>query len=181
MEDDRLAKDSGMDLVGSKSSRRSQDREVTENRELTEQDRLEMFRNTLFNDALPDLPNTPGYHVCWLTTTNPRDPIRKRLQLGYELLTPDMAPGLVDAAIPTGEYAGVIGINEMLAARIPMSLYEAFMQEAHHDAPRSEEEKLSNWVDSIRDDVERRGAKLEEGDGLSEMRQSAPSRGVFSG
>lgn len=180
MDDDRLAKD--IDLVGSpnKGSRKAQDRNVTENRELTEQDRLEMFRNTLFNDALPDLPKMPGFHLCWLTTTNPRDPIRKRLQLGYELLTPEMAPGLIDATIKTGEYAGCIAINEMLAARIPMSLYQGYMHVAHHEAPQAEQEKLNQAVDAMRDQAERHGGAIVEGDGTAELRRSAPSRGVFS-
>lgn len=178
MDDQRLAKD--IDVVGSRSSRRTEDREVTENRELTEQDRLEMFRNTLFNDALPNLPAMPGYHMCWLTTTNSRDPVHRRLQLGYELLTSDMVPGFEYATLKTGDYAGVVGVNEMVAARLPMSLYEAFMQEVHHDAPRREEEALQRAVDVIKEDVESSGGRVIEGDGMTELRRSAPSRGVFT-
>lgn len=178
-EDERLAKD--MDVVGSmKSSRRAEDREVTENRELTEQDRLEMFRNELFNDALPDLPAMPGYHLCWLTTTNSKDPIQRRLRLGYELLTQDMAPGLEYATLKTGDYAGLIGVNEMVAARLPLNLYHGFMQAAHHDRPREEEEALQRTVDQIKEDAESSKAKITEYDGTSELRRSAPSRGVFS-
>lgn len=179
VEDDRLAKD--IDVVGSvdRASRSSRDRKATEDRELTDKERLEMFRRKLFQDALPDLPKIPGFHVCWLTTTNPSDSIQHRMQLGYQLLTPDDVPGMEYATLKTGDYAGVVGVNEMVAAKLPDSLYQAYMQEAHHDAPRREEEALQRTVDTIREQAESAGAKLIEGDGMAELRQSAPSRGIF--
>jgi hypothetical protein len=136
--DERLKKELG---VG-RQSREMEDRQVTENREVTEDDRLEMFRAQLFNDALPDLPDMPGYHVCWLTTTNPRDPIHRRIQLGYEPIKRDV-PGMEFASVKTGEWSGLIGVNEMLAFKLPETLYQRFMQEAHHDAPLREENKLA--------------------------------------
>lgn len=178
-EDARLKKD--FDVVGRReATRASQDRQVTENREVSEDDRLEMFRNNLFNDALPDLPNLPGFHMCWLTTTNPRDPIFRRMQLGYEPVKPEEVPGMAHATIKTGEYSGMIGINEMLAFKLPLSLYTKFMQEAHHDAPLREEDKLAEVAEMMRDQAERAGSKVYEDDGMQELRQSDPRRGVFS-
>jgi hypothetical protein len=84
-EDSRLKKAADFDVVGRRDTRRQEDRLVTDVREVSEDDRLEMFRNQLFNDALPDLPDIPGYHVCWLTTTNSRDPIHRRTQLTQHL------------------------------------------------------------------------------------------------
>lgn len=178
-EDARLNSD--FDVVGRRQgSRSSEDRTVTEDRTLSEDERLEMFRNQLFNDALPDLPHLEGYHMCWLTTTNPRDPIFRRMQLGYEAVKPEEVPGMSHATIKTGEYAGMIGVNEMLAFKLPMSLYEKFMQEAHHDAPLREEDKLAEVAELMRDQAERAGAKLLEGDGMQEMREYAPRRGQFA-
>jgi len=178
-EDAPLKKD--FDVVGRReATRHSQDRQVTEDRELSEDDRLEMFRNQLFNDALPDLPGLPGYHMCWLTTTNPRDPIYRRMQLGYEAVKAEEVPGMAHAAIKTGEYAGMIGVNEMLAFKLPLSLYEKFMQEAHHDAPLREEDKLAEVAEMMREQAERAGSVVYEGDGLSEMREHAPRRGIFT-
>lgn len=178
-EDARLNK--GFDVVGRReATRRSEDREITESRELSEDDRLEMFRNQLYNDALPDLPNLQGYHMCWLTTTNPRDPIHRRMQLGYEPVKPDEVPGMVYASIKTGEWAGFIGVNEMLAFKLPLSLYERFMQEAHHDAPLREEDKLAEVAEMMREQAERAGTTMYEGDGMQEMREYAPRRGVFT-
>jgi len=178
-EDARLKKD--FDVVGRREDRRSQNREVTESREISEDDRLEMFRSQLFNDALPDLPEVPGYHMCWLTTQNPRDPIHRRMQLGYEPVRPEEVPGMAHASIKTGEYAGMIGVNEMIAFKLPMSLYEKFMQEAHHAAPLREEDKLAEVADMMREQAARAGAAIIEDDGMQEMRGDYhPRQGIFS-
>jgi hypothetical protein len=168
-EDTRLKRDDT--TASSRLSRGASDRKVAERRDLTEDDRLEMFRQQLFNDALPDLPHLDGWHMCWLTTTNPRDPIHRRMQLGYEPVRPEEVPGMEYASIKTGEWAGFIGVNEMLAFKLPQSLYEKFMQEAHHDAPLREEDKLAEVSDSMRAQAERAGSRLEEGDGMEDLRQ----------
>lgn len=177
---DRPLKDMSADVVGADPRAGREDRIATENREVTDAERLEMFRQQMFNDALPDLPNIAGYHLCWLTTTNPRDPIHRRMQLGYEPLRPIDVPGMEYASLKTGEYAGMIGVNEMVAFKLPMSLYEAFMQEAHHNAPQAEEEKLNALVDTMRQQAEQAGAALIEGDGMEAMRAPQPRRGLFA-
>jgi hypothetical protein len=180
-EDNRLKRTEDFDVVGRRETRGASDRRVTENREISEDDRLEMFRNQLFNDALPDLPEIPGYHLCWLTTTNPRDPIHRRMQLGYEAVKPEEVPGMEYASVKTGEWTGFIGVNEMLAFKLPQSLYEKFMQEAHHNAPLREEDKLAEVADMMREQAARAGASLIEGDGMQEMRgDHHPRSGVFS-
>lgn len=177
--DTPLKHDPDFDVVGRRDDRRAQERTVTERREITEDDRLEMFRQQLFNDALPDLPEIPGYHLCWLTTTNPRDSIHRRMQLGYEPVRPEEVPGMEYASLKTGEYAGLIGVNEMVAFKLPMSLYQKFMQEAHYDAPLREEEALARTADMIREQAERSGSTLIEGDGNEDLRHSAPRPRLF--
>ena len=178
-EDSRLKKTADFDVVSRRDTRRSEDRTVTENREVTEDDRLEMFRNQLFNDALPDLPKIPGYHLCWLTTTNPRDPIHRRIQLGYEPVKPEEVPGMEYASLNTGDWAGFIGVNEVLAFKLPDSLYQAFMREAHYDAPMREEGKLADVADMLREQANRAGGALIEEDGMQELREHQPRRVVF--
>jgi hypothetical protein len=179
-EDSRLKKAPEFDVVGRRDTRRTETREVTERREVSEDDRLEMFRNQLFNDALPDLPEIPGYHLCWLTTTNPRDPIHRRTQLGYEPVKPEEVPGMEYASVKTGEWAGLIAVNEMLAFKLPMKLYEMFMQEAHHEAPNREEGKLADTADFIRNQAARDNVEVYEDEGYQDLRQSAPRRGIFT-
>lgn len=174
--DDRLKKEPDV----ARRSRGMDDRQVTQNREISDDDRLEMFRAQLFNDALPDLPEIPGYHMCWLTTTNPRDPIHRRIQLGYEPVKAEDVPGMAHASIKTGEWAGMIGVNEMLAFKLPESLYQRFMKEAHYDAPLREEDKLAEVADSIRAQAEQSGSRLIEGDGMDDFRHEAPRLTSFS-
>ena len=173
--DERLKKELG---VG-RQSREMGDRQVSENREVTDDDRLEMFRMQMHNDALPDLPDIPGYHVCWLTTTNSRDPIQRRMRIGYEPIKAEDVPGMEFSSVKTGEWSGVIGVNEMLAFKLPMSLYQKFMQEAHHDAPLREENKLAETADIMRQQAEGSGSTLFEGDGLQDMRDYNPRVGLF--
>ena len=126
----------------SRGDRRSQNRETTHNREVTDAERVDMLRRTFFQSALPDIPPIEGYHVCWLTTQNPRDPIHGRMRLGYELIKASEIPGFEHLGLKTGDYPGVIGVNEMIAAKISLSLYDAFMREVHYEAPLREEEAI---------------------------------------
>ena len=174
--DERLKKQSDP----ARRSRAMDDRSVTESRELSDDDRVQMFRDAFYQSALPDLPDIPGYHVCWLTTTNPRDSIHRRLQLGYEPVQPQEVPGMEYATLKTGEWQGFIAVNEMLAFKLPMSLYEKYMQEAHHDAPAREEGKLADTADFLREQAERSGSTMMEGDGISDLRRGNPARGIFS-
>jgi hypothetical protein len=175
-EDDRLKKEIG----AGRRSRAAGDRNVTEDRVRTDDDRLTMFRQQMFNDALPDLPPIPGYHVCWLTTTNPRDSIHRRMMLGYMPVTAEDAPGLDHATLKTGEYAGIIGVNEMLAFKLPMNLYLAFMQEAHHEAPAREAERLNYDAQRLVEQGRGDGLPIEMEDGMAELGSNQPARGVFS-
>jgi hypothetical protein len=175
MNDERLKKS----IDPARQSRQAVDRPAIENRELSDDDRVEMFRQQFHQDALPDLPRIPGFHTCWLTTANPRDSIQQRLRLGYQLLTTADIPGWDYVTIKTGEWSGFIGVNEMLAAKLPMSLYQRFMEQAHHIAPMGEDEKLTAMTDNLHEEAERAGAKLIEGDGIKALRES-PRAGIFA-
>ena len=166
MSDEQLKKDSG----SNRSSKAMEDRDITENRAFSDDDRLSMFRQQFFQSALPDLPEIPGYHVCWLTTTNPRDSIHSRRSLGYTPVAPDEVPGWEHASVKMGEYAGCIGVNEMVAFKLPMKLYEVYMHEAHYERPRAEEGKLADTADFIRQTAKQMGGDVYEGDGLSALR-----------
>lgn len=138
-------------------------------RVVTDEDRLEMFRSTLFQNTLPTLPPIDGYHICWLTTTNERDTIAMRMRLGYEPVKPEEVPGWENMSLKTGEYAGLIGINEMVAYKLPMRLYLMYMREAHADRPMSEEEKLKSVLEVIAEQAKAKGAKVELGEGSAQL------------
>lgn len=140
----KMTRDAKLGAVSSaKQDRAAGDRRFTQDRVLSDNERLDEFRKTFFQSALPDIPAIPGYHVCWLTTENPRDPIHGRMRLGYEPIRAEDIPGWTFNSLKTGEWAGCIGVNEMVAFKLPLHLYEAYMREAHHSQPLAEEEKLN--------------------------------------
>lgn len=143
------------DQSGVRASRRMQDRKVTQNRELSDDERVAEFRQQFFQSALPDIPRIPGYHVCWLTTQNPRDPIHSRVRLGYEPIKVSDIPGWEHASIKTGDWMGCIGVNEMVAFKLPLPLYEQYMRINHHEAPLGEEEKLSSAIRAMEAEMRR--------------------------
>ena len=147
----------------SRASRESKDRDLSQDREVTDADRLDMLKRSLFQASLPDLPKIPGHHVCWLTTQNPRDPVHGRIRLGYTLLTTADAPEFATLAAKTGEYQGHIMVNEMIAAKLPIHLYEAFMRECHFDQPLQQEEAIYNDAMSVSEQAAqaaRRGGRM---------------------
>lgn len=164
--DDRLGEDRAM-----------QDRSITDNRDLTDMRRLEAFRQQFFQSALPDLQKIPGYHVCWLTTTDSRDPVHGRIRIGYELIKASDMPGWEHSSLKSGDYAGCIGVNEMLAAKIRLELYELYMRENHHNAPLGEEEKLQATSRAKAEELAKQGAQLiiEEGQSSLGRQLSPPS------
>lgn len=157
-------------------------REVTENREYSEKDRLAMLRAANWQQKLPSIPDIPGYHVCWLTTNNTSDPVMGRLRLGYELIKASDIQGFSSLeSLGDGPYKGCIMINEMVAAKIPLDLYAAYMRDVHHDQPLQEEQRLNAVMDTIRDTAERAKGRVFVEEGTAEMAAAKPLRPIFEG
>lgn len=154
--------------------RMARDEVVVEDRELTDDERVALFQASIIQSVLPDLPKQSGYHMCWLSTTNPRDTVENRLRLGYQLIHKDQLRGWRGASVKSGEFAGVVSINEMVAARIPLSLYNSYMRIVHHDAPLDEEQKIKSTVESLQQTGEEANAPIRElGDGTAAIVQKA--------
>ena len=160
------------------SDRAFSDREHQE-RDISDEERLELFRLAMFQNQLPALPALPGWHLCWLTTANPRDSIQGRLRLGYQLLKPEEVPGWEHSILTSGQYEGCIGVNEMVAAKLPIRLYEMYMTEAHHNQPLAEEGKLRSTLDAIREQAQGKGARLDLESGSAAL-GNAPRRPHFA-
>lgn len=152
-----------------RSSRDEQDRPATENRAVSDDERLELFRNASFQHTLPEVTSLPGYHLCWLTTMNPRDSIMMRTRWGYEPVKHTELPGFEAASLKTGEYAGCIGVNEMVLFKLPLRLYERYMKEMHHEQPLREENKLNAVLEVIAAQAREKGAHVEVGEGSREL------------
>jgi hypothetical protein len=102
------------------------------------------------------------------------------MMLGYTPVTLEDAPGLDHSTLKTGEYEGLLGINEMIAFKLPMHLYEAYMQEAHHIKPAQEAERLNYEAQSLLEQGKRSGLQIEMEEGMAEIGTNEPARGVFS-
>jgi hypothetical protein len=161
MHDDRLKKSPGVNH----SDRALSDRPATEQWETSNSERLELFRKAFHQQHLPDLPTPPGYKVCWLTTTNPQDPIQRRLALGYVLMHARDVPGYENAgSTEEGLLQGCIRVNEMVAAMLPTDLYNLYMREAHSVAPMQHEERMNAPLKEIEEQARERGLKIRAGD-----------------
>lgn len=156
------------------------ERIVAENREYEEAERLELFLETQHQTVLPNLPVMDGYHVCWLTTSNPRDSLQWRISVGYELIRVEDCPGWQGVGSQSGNYSGAVSVNEMVAARIPISLYNKLMAAVGHAMPLREEEKLRAQSAALQRRAQQRGLEVEEGLGTAEIVSRTGPMQVFT-
>lgn len=143
----------------SRSDRAEKSRE-SETREISDDERLDMLRQSMFQSSLPDLPKKEGMHRCWLTTTNPRDSVPMRERLGYRLLREADVPGFEFAVTKGGQYDGCIMVNEMIAAELPTRLFERYMANNHHQEPLFQEEAIAAKQKQHQEEAAQYGASL---------------------
>jgi len=81
--------------AGGRNTRFSEDatRQAPEERFMSAQERRKMWSDEWTQSALPKVPEIPGWHLCWLSTTNAYDSIDKRMRLGYVPVMADEFPG----------------------------------------------------------------------------------------
>lgn len=150
--------------------------DVASETDIAEDEFFAMFEDSINQSILPNLPKMEGYHVCWLSTSSARDTIPNRQRMGYQLITSEMCPGFEQAtSVKSSAFPGVISINEMVAARIPVRLYERMMRRVHHELPAAEEAKMRAMLDQKKAEAEEIGGKLIEGDGMSSLGKRVPA------
>lgn len=125
-----------------REDRELQERTHTQDNELSDEVRLEMVRGG-GQSILPTLPEIPGYKNVWLSTTNSNDPIHRRMQLGWSPIKASEVPSFGFSSIKSGEWQGCVGVNEMLAFKIPNDKFDMYMKELHYHAPNREEEGIN--------------------------------------
>jgi hypothetical protein len=128
--------------AASREDRAMKDRAITQRRQLTDEERVELLKRANFQSSLPNLPKIPGYHVCWVSTTHPNDTPQGREQLGYTYITRDEVPEFTYVDSKSTEFPGCISWREMVAMKVPLHLYQAFMEEMHHNEPARQEESI---------------------------------------
>lgn len=170
--------------AGGRETRASEDasRAAPEEKFISAQERRRMFSDEWTQSALPKLPEMPGWHLCWLSTTNSYDSIDKRIRLGYVPVKTEEIPGFENFRVKAGEHAGFIACNEMLLFKIPMEVYQDIMLHMHHEKPMEEAEKIRVQLENLQGARDSSGRSLGrvEGEGFGEIERSVPTP-VFHG
>ena len=169
--------------TGGRESRASLDssREAPEEMFVSADERRKMWKEEWVQSALPPAPDLPGWHVCWLSTTNSYDSIDKRLRLGYTPVMADEVKGYENWRVKAGEHSGYVACNEMLLFKIPMETYQDIMAHFHHDAPLEEANKIKVQAESqVGRDSRGKALGQFEGDGLEQIDKPIPAP-VFHG
>jgi hypothetical protein len=170
--------------AGGRESRSSQDlsRAAPEEAFISKQERRKMWSDEWTQSALPKVPEIPGWHLCWLSTTNGYDSIDKRMRLGYVPVKADELPGFDNYRVKAGEDIGFIACNEMRLYKLPMDVYQEVMTEMHHEAPKEEADKVQIQVDQLQGNRDSSGRSLGsvEGEGFGNLNRNVPTP-VFYG
>jgi hypothetical protein len=175
--DERLKRDAN---AGGRESRAMQDqvRNAPAEESLVSKERRSAFQSEWLQEVLPKVPDIPGFHTCWLSSTNGWDPLHRRQRMGYTLVSAeDALPDWFKESarqMRSAEHPGAISCNEMLLYKIPLDVYNSAMMHFHHDLPMQESEKLQASYEQLKEKarVESKGmAKaLIEGDGMAPER-----------
>jgi hypothetical protein len=170
--------------AGGRNDRASEDasRRPPEEKFMSAQERRKMWSDEWTQSALPKTPVIPGWHLCWLSTTNNYDTIDKRMRLGYVPVTADEIPGFDSYRVKAGEHVGHVSCNEMLLFKLPMDIYQDVMAQMHYEAPREEVDRILSQAESAgaKDSSGRRLVQVEAG--MDRYDQQQPNRApVFEG
>jgi hypothetical protein len=118
----------------------------------SKRERAEAFRDKWQNSALPDLPPgiIPGFHLCWLSTTNNYDSIDKRVALGYEpVKASDLGKGFEGLGkMSSGKFEGCVSCNEMVLFKLPEEIYQEVMKMLHLEDPLAHQQNITANVRS---------------------------------
>ena len=142
------------------------------------QDIDQMWSDEWTQTALPKVPDIPGWHLCWLSTTNSYDTIDKRIRLGYVPVLADELPGYDNYRVKAGEHVGHISCNEMLLFKIPMDLYQKVMTHFHYQKPMEATQAIMERMEELQQGVDSSGHRLlkTEGEGFSSVGKQSINR-----
>ena len=135
---------------------------------MTPAERRAMLRSEWTQSALPNAPDIPGFHTCWLSTNSSYDPLHKRLKLGYQLVRRDevkhfsIDPNLTNKSKDYQEYVTCV---EMILAKIDMDTYHEVMQMFHHDMPLEQEASIRRQQETVEEQHGMNAPVTEIGDG----------------
>lgn len=172
--DERLKKASGVEARGSRDNA-DVSRVQNDGGSLSASERRRLLRQGWTQEVLPSPPGIPGFHLCWLSTTNSTDPIHKRLQVGYQPVKMTEVPGFEQYQVSGGQFDGCVACNEMLLFKIPVEVYQDLMAIYHHDMPLEQESAIRERV-TANSEVDSTGRPLNSYEGDFNNLGRAPAR-----
>lgn len=175
--DTRLRKSKGDSARGERDDAGTADRQ-RDGSALTAAERRSALRKEWVQEILPTIPPIPGYHLCWLSTTNSNDPIYKRQQIGYQPVMTSEVPGYESFNMKGGAFDGSVHCNEMVLFKLPMEKYMDLMTIYHHDMPLEEEGMLRQSL--VTDEEDRDGNPLGNVDGNGFQNLGKDKRPIFA-
>lgn len=146
----------------------------------TRADYIKAFAQEMYNNILPETPKIPGYHTCWVSTTNPSDTPQRREAHGYTRVRPDDLPGYDHIALTQGTFAGCIGLNEMILMKLPTDLWHAFMKISHEDRPYEQENTVRDVVRYLQESARDGGGDVYLGAGTDALMRNQRRSPTFS-
>lgn len=142
--------------------------EMTEHARTQSQDAFNLSDGLLWQ-PLPTLPNIPGFHTCWLSSTSEYDPIHNREAFGYTPVTPEDVKGLQFTTETSGPHEGKITVNEMVAYKIPIDLWERYMRTVHHDNPLNDEREIRDSTRAVAQQIVEAGGRVDQAKGMADL------------
>jgi len=117
---------------------------------ISKRERAAAFRDRWQNNALPEIPGgtIPGFHLCWLSTTNNYDSIDKRMALGYEpVKAAELGKGFEALGkMNSGKFEGCVSCNEMVLFKLPEDVYQEVMRMLHLEDPLEHQRNITAQV-----------------------------------
>lgn len=129
----------------------SEDRTAVDEREVTDSRRLDVSMDDWSFDKMPQLPVIPGFKTIWLSTTHKQDTISRRKKLGYTEIRPEEAPDLAAYSTQSGDNAGAIICEELMAFKLPEELWFKYMNHFHHTKPLMDEAGIKEEIERIQE------------------------------
>lgn len=153
---------------------------LSDDAERTRADYIKAFAQEMYNNILPETPKIPGYHTCWISTTNTSDTPQRREAHGYTRVRPDDLPGYDHITLTQGSFAGCIGLNEMILMKLPVDLWHAFMKISHEDRPYEQENTVRDVVRYLQEQARDGGGDVYLGTGMDALMRSQRRSPNFS-
>lgn len=148
--DDRIAQMTSEDRGTRGASEADLERKLHTGTVNTVDELAELNFDEFQQEALPNPPPIPGFHLCWLSTTNAQDSIQKRMRLGYTPVVQADVPGfeVMKTSSADGQ-DGLIRCNEMALFKIPLARHQAIMRHFHHELPLADEQSIREKIDAL--------------------------------